>query len=395
MIGRHRRRGPPPTLSVYVGRRFILAVLGMQGGLTLIGALFDFLGLLRQASDKPQAGLGILAEMEVLRVPWLAMQILPFAVLLGGIYAFWRLTRSSELVVARASGISAWQFLTFPVVFATLLGAFATMAVSPVSALMYARAESMHRQYLSVGAGRLSLRGGQLWLRQTDLAGLPHGAKPPASGGNGSASSRLGTVAILHASNVQLKGKVLTTGRMTVLRLSPETTLEQRIEAQSAKLESGGWQLHQVALLEPDAAPRHETGLWFPSDLTVRRVQESFASPNALSVWALPGFIRLLARAGFSTTRHELAFQTLLALPLLCATMSLVAAGFSMRPARRGGAGRMIGGGVACGFALFMLSEIAAQFGKSGVVPVTLAAWAPAAAGLLFALSLLLHLEDG
>ena len=394
MIGRHRRRGPPATLSVYVGRRFILAVLGMEAGLTAIGALFDFLGLLRQASDKPQAGLGLLAEMEVLRVPWLAMQILPFAVLLGGIYAFWRLSRSSELVVARASGISAWQFLTLPVAFAALLGAFATMAVSPLSAMMYARAESMHRQFLSTGGGRLSLQGGQLWLRQTDVAGLPHGAAPPPAGTRAQEAT-LGTVAILHASDVQLKGKVLTTGRMTVLRLSPETTLEQRIEARSARLESGGWQLHHVALLEPDAVPRHERALWFPSDLTVRRVQESFASPNALSVWALPGFIRLLARAGFSTTRHELAFQTLLALPLLCATMSLVAAGFSMRPARRGGAGTMIAGGVACGFALFTLSEIAAQFGKSGVVPVTLAAWAPAAAGLLFALTLLLHLEDG
>ena len=50
------------------------------------------------------------------------LQILPFAVLLGGIFAFWRLSRSSELVVARAAGISAWQFLAMPVLLAMLLG---------------------------------------------------------------------------------------------------------------------------------------------------------------------------------------------------------------------------------------------------------------------------------
>ncbi len=59
------------------------------------------------------------------------MEIMPFAVLLGGILAFWRLTRSSELVVARAAGISAWQFLAAPVLCAIALGTFATAAVTP------------------------------------------------------------------------------------------------------------------------------------------------------------------------------------------------------------------------------------------------------------------------
>jgi lipopolysaccharide export system permease protein len=42
-----------------------------------------------------------------------------------------------------------------------------------------------------------------------------------------------------------------------------------------------------------------------------------------------------------------------------------------------------------------MISEVANQFGTSGAVPVVLAAWAPALAGLCLALALLLHLEDG
>jgi lipopolysaccharide export system permease protein len=120
-----------------------------------------------------------------------------------------------------------------------------------------------------------------------------------------------------------------------------------------------------------------------PTDLTVARVQESFASPDTLSFWALPDFIRLLDRSGFSSIRHRLHFQTLLALPVLSATMALVSAGFSMRPARRGGVARMIGSGVAAGFVLFVVSKVA------------VAAWAPTASGLMLALALLLHTEDG
>ncbi len=141
------------------------------------------------------------------------------------------------------------------------------------------------------------------------------------------------------------------------------------------------------------SAPAARSSL--PTDLTVARVQESFAPPDTLSVWALPGFIALLERSGFSAIRHRLHFQSLLALPLLAGTMCLLAAGFSMRPSRRGGVAQMIGSGVAAGFALFVVSKVAEEFGQSGALPPALAAWAPAAAGLLLAVALLLHLEDG
>jgi lipopolysaccharide export system permease protein len=367
----------PFTLAVYFGRQFAAAVGAMLAALSLLVALFDFLELLRESATAPRASFGIIVELEALRLPWTILQILPFAVLLGGIFAFWRLSRSSELIVARAAGISAWQFLAVPVILAAGFGAFATGALSPVSAVMYGRADTLYNNYLKVGGGPLSLNGGALWVRQTDGGLSPHG------------------VAILHAADVHLQHDVLTADHVTILRLGSDSSLLQRLEAQHATLLTGDWDLSDVSVLAPSADPRHLAKLDFPTDLTVHRVQESFASPDSLSFWALPGFINLLKHSGFSATQHELAFQALAALPLLCATMALVAAGFSMRPSRRGGATRTLAGGVACGFALFMVSEVANQFGTSGAVPVVLAAWAPAVAGMLLALALLLHLEDG
>jgi lipopolysaccharide export system permease protein len=367
----------PLTLSVYFGRAFAAAVLMMLAALSALVSLFDFLELLRESATAPNAGFGMIVEMEFLRIPWTLLQILPFAVLLGGIFSFWRLSRSSELVVARAAGVSVWQFLAVPVLLASLLGMFGTGIMSPLSAIMFGRAETLYDAYLKPGGGPLSLNGGELWVRQAD-----HGLSPDG-------------VAVLHAADVRLSASVLRADDVSILRLSSQTGLLQRLEAQHAILNDGSWDLHHVDILQPGAEPVFEPELLFPTDLTVHRVQESFASPSALSFWALPGFIQLLKRSGFSATQHELAFQALLALPLLCATMALVAAGFSMRPARRGGTTRMLASGVGCGFALFMVSEVANQFGTSGAVPVILAAWAPALAGLFLALALLLHLEDG
>ena len=80
----------------------------MLAALAGLVGLFDFIELLRRAATKPDATFALVLQIAGLRLPYVTMQLLPFAVLLGGIVAFWRLTRSSELIVARASGVSAW-----------------------------------------------------------------------------------------------------------------------------------------------------------------------------------------------------------------------------------------------------------------------------------------------
>ncbi|NVN12105.1 LptF/LptG family permease, partial [Nguyenibacter vanlangensis] len=202
-------------------------------------------------------------------------------------------------------------------------------------------------------------------------------------------------VAILHARGVHVQAGVLEISGVSVFRLDDTDHMILRVEAPRGRLGRGVWVLEDARTIRADHLPQPVGRFVMATDLTVTRVQESFASPDTLSVWALPGFIALLDRSGFSSIRHRLHFQSLLTLPILAGTMALVAAGFSMRPTRRGGVARMIFGGVASGFALFTISKVAAQFGESGAMPPLLAAWAPTGAGLCLAVSLLLHLEDG
>jgi lipopolysaccharide export system permease protein len=369
------------TLSFYIARQFALAATAMLLALSGLVAMFDFIELLRRSTSRPEATFALVSQIAGLRLPYIAMEILPFAILLGGILCFWRLTRSSELIVARAAGISAWEFLAAPTLCAALFGVAATAAVSPISSIMLARAEALDNTYLRTNGGPLALNGGELWLRQSD--------RMPATAGATQG------VAIIHAHGVELRGKTLTARQVSVFRLDSGDRLLSRIEAARATLGTGEWLLESARTVRPDQAPEQLRTLTLATDLTVGRVQESFASPDTLSVWALPDFIGLLERSGFSSIRHRLHFQALLAAPLLAATMALVSAGFSMRPARRGGVARMIGGGVATGFALFLVSKIAAELGQSGAIPVELAAWAPTLSGLMLAVALLLHTEDG
>jgi len=371
----------PITLMSYVARRFAAMALLMVLSLSALVALFDLIELLRRAATRPEANFALVAQIAALRVPYVAMQILPFAVLLGGIISFWRLTRFSELVVARAAGISAWGFLAGPVLIALLLGLGASTALSPLSSAMLARAERLDQLYLRNVGGITALAGGRLWLRQADEGLQPQG------------------VAIISGRPMATRelrpGEALRLSEVTIWRLSADDRPLARIEAASALLQPGRWRVEGAMVFGAERVAGVPQNLDFPTELTPERIENSFATPDTLSLWALPEFIKILEDAGFSAIRHRLHFQSLLALPLLAIAMALLAAGFSMRSARRGGVARMIAGGISAGFALFVLDKITGEFGEAGTLPVVLAAWAPAGAGFLLAAALLLHLEDG
>lgn len=373
------------TLTFYVARRFAGACLAMLAGLTLLVALFDFIELLRRAATRPDAGFALVAQIAGLRLPFVAMQILPFAILLGGLLAFWRLSRSSELVVARAAGVSAWGFLSGPVAVALAVGLLGTLCISPLSSTMLARAERLDHAYLRNASGLTALAGGRLWLRQADR-GLEPGGQAILSGRPVSDRGRPDAAAA---------GSGFTMTDVSLWRLSDNDRPLARVEAPRARLLPGQWVLEDAVAFNADRSASPRQAMLFPTELTPDRIENSFASPDTLSFWALPGFIEVLEAAGFSAVRHRLHFQSLMALPVLASAMALLSAGFSMRSSRRGGVARMLAAGIAAGFALFVLDRITGEFGEAGTLPVALAAWAPTVAGLLLALALLLHLEDG
>lgn len=367
------------TISRYISKQFVSASISMILALTGLVSLFDFIDLLRRIATKPGVSTSIAAYIALYHVPNFCMQILPFGILLGGIICFWKLTRSSELIVTRAAGISAWQFLAAPVGCAFLIGLFSITIISPISSSFYRRAEILDQTYLRTSSGSLAnLSGGSLWVRQADPEFTAKG------------------VAILHAQSVNIKNQTLHLKGISVFRLNEQDHLLIRIESSSGYLEHNqDWILKDAYSIKPNKFPVRLGEFKLPTNLSLHNIEDSFSSPDTLSFWALPGFIHLLDKSGFSSISHRLRFQALLAQPLLASTMALVAAGFATRSTRRGGVARMIGSGIAAGFTLFTLSKIAEQFGESGALPTFIAAWAPTAAGLCLAISLLIHLEDG
>ena len=114
------------TLSRYFGMRFLNSVVGAFIGVVALAAMIDYVELMRRGADWPNATAWILAKISLFRVPQLTERIMPFTVLVGAMSCYLTLSRRLELVVARAAGVSAWQFVAPAMIAAFVFGAAAT-----------------------------------------------------------------------------------------------------------------------------------------------------------------------------------------------------------------------------------------------------------------------------
>ena len=364
------RRHVSATLSLYLARHMLSSVglvLAVVMGLVLV---VDLIELLRRAAgdDVPVT---TLIGMAILKNPFQLQRIAPFAVLIGGMITFSRLTRTNELVVARAAGVSVWQFMAPPVGVALLLGAFLVAVFNPLAAMMTSRYESLDARYIGGRSSLLSVGPGGLWLRER-LDGAP---------------------VVIHATRMAAAGTDL--GNVTIFRYGPDETFRDRIDAARATLGNQVWHIENAIVSAPDRMPERAETLEQATQMTREQILDSFANPETMSFWALPGFIAQLRDAGFSALQHRLYWHSVLALPLLMMAMVIISATFGLRFTRRGGAGITIAGGVFTGFLLYFLTGVVYALGQSGGLPVVLAAWTPAGVAALFGIATLLHLEDG
>ena len=156
------------------------------------------------------------------------------------------------------------------------------------------------------------------------------------------------------------------------------------------------WHLYEVVIHDREKElPSRKDEAWFATDITVDNINDSFAPPETLSFWDLPGFINNLERAGFSAIRHRLYWHTLLAAPLLLCAMILIAATFTLRHSRVVNVPYVVAGGILTGFLLFFFSDIVFALGTRESIPVVLAAWTPSGVSTLLGLAMVFHLEDG
>ena len=367
MIGR--------TLGLYLAKDFLRNMILIFVLFFALIIVVDLIELSRDLSKAVNAGFKDIFLISLFRAPAFAENILPFSVLFGASTSLLLLNRRLELVVARASGVSVWQFLWPPILTAALVGAFASLAYNPLSLTGTTASQAVEAAIFGKVKGSFSNKTKNFWLRVGEVSGD----------------------VVIRARVSQNHGEKLTA--VSAYRFEADGSLKQRVDAARATFATKNgknfYTFSNATITVPGKRSQDQKHLEIQVRISKSQLQAGQTSASDVSIWELGEQAQRALDSGKNSLPFATRFHALLALPLLFVAMVLLAATVSLTFARFGQNGKVILGGVLAGFVLYVLTKLVITFGSNGLVSPFIAAWSPAFVATLIGVTVLLHQEDG
>ena len=358
---------PSNTIAWYTARMFLIRTAAFLVMLVLILESLDILGESGKILAIPGNTENDLWVYVSLRIPQLIQLFLPFAVLLATLVTLATLNQNSEVVIFKASGISAHQILA-PLMIAGFAIAAANFAFNERITTHATRTLKhwQEHEYRKVPVASAVREEG--WVR----------------GGND----------LFHAETVTGTGDAT---RLRDVSIYDRTAnrLTRVVMADSARPESGGWRLTGVKVFDVakgSVTPMPE--LNFPSEVVPRQFTTTAITPAFLPLWDLLPQIREQQSAGKPVDQLIAAANHKVSGPLSAALMPLLGAVAAFGLARSGRLFVRAVIGMVLGFAFFVADNFMIAMGNFGTVPPVVAAWGPIVLFVLIGEAVLLRTEE-
>lgn len=287
-----------------------------------------------------------------LQLPWILVQLLPIATLLGALLGLGVLASRSELIVLQAAGISPAGIARSVLVTGVVIAVVGTLIGQYIAPPME-RFARKHRDVAKFGQTGITA-GGSAWIRDrsTILNVIPPGPENPGGG--------------VFVFRLDPEGRLTATGRADSVTADADEQwflnnfAESRFSAEGVTVLAGQKALALTGT-NPDLL-----------GLTVVR-EDTLTGPE---LW---GYVQYLRASGLAARRYEVAFWSRLsasaAVPLMC----ILAVPFVLGPLRSSGAGGRLLVGVGIGLVWFLLSRLLADGGAIWNLSALVVAWVPTA----------------
>lgn len=354
-------------INRYLVRRLTVATLYALAALI---ALFMFFDVLDQIGDvgEGQYTTAKMLQYVAMQVPGRAYELMPLAVLVGGLVALNQLAAHSELTVMKTSGISTARLMGMLAQFGLLFAVFTLVLGEWVAPKLSRHAEQFK---VNLQQNTISASGNSgIWMKQDQD--------------------------IINVAEMLPDGSLR---ELTIYRHDSAFRLVQTVHARAAVLDAaqpGQWQLQEVRttrLLEERTETATFARLPWPAAVSRELLSVLLVTPEQMSVRDLGQYIRHLSDNHQQTTRYELAWWRKIGYPLAALVMAWVALAFTPHHTRHSNMGLRLFGGICLGLAFHFSGRL---FGFSsqlyGIAPM-IAALLPTALFALLALWLIRRQE--
>jgi lipopolysaccharide export system permease protein len=350
------------VLTAYLNRMVLLRVTAAVIAISLFALVFDLL----DASDDIIRTEGNVAlafgRYFALRLPSLVAEVLPFAALLGALFAAAELLRNSEFIVLWASGVSP-----LGIVRRLLPIGLAICALELANDELLVPPTIQELRAWEVGSFKSTLDGfvgNDIWMQHRgDFIRLPR-LEPGATS----------------ASNV------------IILERDAVGNLVERLTAARAELLPGAWRLLDVQRATVGAGFTTEPELVWENEIDLDRLRVVARPPQEIGLLDLVDIIRNDGYGVVATQGHESALFHRLFGATLPTLLVMLTFALARRSTRQGAISTLFMKGIGGGFVFVILNGLALALAEAGFLPPLAATAGPML--LLLALVVGLPLRD-
>jgi lipopolysaccharide export system permease protein len=332
----------------YVIREILGATFLALLALTALFSFFDFISELSDAHTETYTPL-IASLFVALNVPGRFYELVPVALLVGGLFAWNRLALGSEFTVMRASGLGTPRLALWMVALGLLLG---------IATLLFGEYVTPHAER---AAQQLKVRATSGVVAQEFQTGL---------------WAKDGRTFI----NIRELLPDATLVDVRLYEFDQDFRLRAMRRAERARWEDGKWVLRRVTqTLIGDTSTRTatEADQTWVSAITPDLLAVLMVAPERMSIVTLDAYVSHLEENQQDAERYRIALWGKLAYPVAAPVMLLLALAFAYRPPRVGGAGGRLLIGILLGLGFHLINRLAAQVAQLQGWPAPAAALVP------------------
>ena len=272
--------------------------------------LVEFVELLRRTSETTNITLISVFYLALLKLTESIGFIIPIVFFITTGATCTLLSKHHEMVVIQNAGLKSFRIL-YPFIFFSII--FSIIYLSFLNPYFSHATNSYQKKEQEIFRGKLSkatISKSGIWLRQ------------------GSNKNKI----VIRAANFIPAESLFKDATFYIYTKSNNFT--ERIDAKIAKLEKNFWIMKDVIINKPNKKVVKIDEYTLKTNLSIKKIENSFLDPESLSVWKIPGFIELLKESGFSPTKHQMYFFKTIFLPFYLIGLILIAGSFTIKYAK-------------------------------------------------------------
>ena len=340
------------VINKYLAREFTKTVFNM---LLLFFCLGFIMTLFEEINFFKDFDIGIYIPLLLssLIVPSLLHNMLPFIILLSGIWFFRKIKRSDEITAMRISGMANFSVILIPCLISIVLGIFFVTLISPITSVLVKSHEIIKGGYGEDKDYLAAITENGIWIKEKNLE-----------------KNNIIRSAYLKNENLM---------EVTIYEFDQSNNFIKRIEAESANISSLVWILKNVKVMNKDGKIISKNMDYFSyiSIYDLDKILTLYSNLDTISFWDIDDEIELLEERGYSTKQMETKLQRSLAFPFFLLAMILLSGVFTLGIRSKENNLVYIFITIITCVLIYFFNDFSAALGKTEKLSVEIAVWMP------------------